>query len=43
MIGYAGVCRTDFSEAILPSKAYPTRPTDSRLRRMTLNKNILGI
>jgi hypothetical protein len=43
MIGYGGVCRTDFSETILPSKVYPTGPTDSRLRRMTLNKNILGI
>jgi hypothetical protein len=43
MIGYAGVCRTDFSETILPSKVYPIRPTDSRLRRMALDKNILGI
>jgi hypothetical protein len=42
MLGYSGVCRTDFSEAILPPKVYPTRATDSRLRRMVLNKNILG-
>jgi hypothetical protein len=40
MIGYSGVCRTDFSEAILPAKVYPIRPTDSRLRRMVLDKNM---
>ena len=43
MLGYAGVCRTDFSEAILPPKVYPIHPTDSRLRKMVLSKNILGI
>ena len=42
MIGYSGVCRTDFSEALLPPKIYPTRPKDSRLRKMVLNKNTLG-
>lgn len=42
MLGYSGVCRTDFSEAILPPKVYPTRPADSRLRKMVLNKNLLA-
>jgi hypothetical protein len=42
MIGYSGACRTDFSEAILPPKVYPIRPTDSRLRKMVLSKNMLG-
>jgi hypothetical protein len=41
MIGYSGVCRTDFSEAIMPAKVYPLRDSDSRLRRMVLNKNML--
>ena len=41
MIGYTGACRTDFSEAILPHKVYPVRDTDSRLRKMVLNKYML--
>src|SRR6266446_6863312 len=41
LIGYTGACRTGFSEAILPHKVYPLRDTDSRLRKMVLNKNIL--
>lgn len=41
MIGYTGACRTDFTEAILPHKVYPIRATDSRLRKMVLNRNIL--
>jgi hypothetical protein len=41
MIGYTGACRTDLSEAILPHKVYPLRDTDSRLRKMVLNKNML--
>jgi len=42
MIGYTGACRTDFSELIMPHKVYPVRDTDSRLRKMVLNKNIFG-
>ena len=42
MLGYSGACRTDFSEAILPHKVYPIRETDSRLRRMVLNKTPRG-
>jgi hypothetical protein len=41
MIGYLGACRTDFSEVILPHKVYPIRETDSRLRKMVLDKNML--
>jgi hypothetical protein len=42
MLGYTTACRTDFSEAILPPKLYPIHPTDSRLRRMVLSKNMLN-
>jgi len=42
MIGYCGVCRTDFSELIMTPKAYPTRRSDSRLRKTVLNKHMLG-
>jgi hypothetical protein len=41
MIGYTGACRTDFSEVIAPPRVYPIRDTDSRLRKMVLNKNML--
>jgi len=41
MIGYCGVCRTDFSEAIMTPKTYPIRQSDSRLRKMVLNKDML--
>ena len=42
MYAYAGVCRTDFSEVIMPSKTYPLRESDSRLRRLVLDKNCLA-
>jgi hypothetical protein len=42
MLGYSGTCRTDFSEALVPHKIYPIRDTDSCLRKMVLNKNIVG-
>ncbi len=42
MIGYSGVCRTDFSEVIMTPKVYPVRESDSRLRRMVLEKNRMG-
>jgi hypothetical protein len=41
MIAYTGVCRTDFSELIIEPKVYPVCDSDSRLRRMTLSKNLL--
>jgi hypothetical protein len=40
MVAYNGACRTDFSEAILPHKVYPIRATDSRLRKMVLDKKL---
>lgn len=42
MVGYSGACRTDFSEHIMPAKVYPIRDSDSRLRKMVLDKNRLG-
>jgi hypothetical protein len=42
LIGYHGACRTDFSEVIMPHTVYPVRDTDSRLRKMVLNKNMFG-
>jgi hypothetical protein len=41
MLGYTGACRTDFMEVITPHTVYPVRDTDSRLRKMVLNKNML--
>jgi hypothetical protein len=41
MHGYIGACRTDFSEMIQAHNVYPLRSTDSRLRRMVLDKNML--
>jgi hypothetical protein len=41
MLGYTGVRRTDFSELLISQNVFPTRETDSRLRKMLLNKNIL--
>lgn len=41
MIGYTGVCRTDFSEVIMTPKNYPIRKSNSRLRRMVLNRALL--
>jgi hypothetical protein len=40
MLGYTGACRTDFMEVITPHTVYPVRDTDSRLRKMVLNKNM---
>ena len=41
MLGYTGAVRTDFSEWIMPVKTYPVRESDSLLRRMVLDKNML--
>ncbi len=40
-LGYSGICRTDFSELIMAPKLFPVRPTDSRLRRMVLDKGFI--
>jgi threonine synthase len=36
-----GACRTDFTEAIPPHKVHPIRDTDSRVRKMVLNRNMV--
>lgn len=41
MLGYTGVRRTDFSELFMPEDVYSIRDSDSRLRKMVLNKNML--
>lgn len=41
MLGYTGACRTDFSETFMPPKVYPVRESDSLLRRMVLQKELL--
>jgi hypothetical protein len=41
MLAYTGACRTDLSEAIMEPKVYPIRHSDSRLRKLVLDKNIL--
>jgi hypothetical protein len=40
MLGYTGACRADFSDDVVPPRVYPVRPTDSRLRRMVLDRNM---
>ena len=41
MLGYTGVCRTDFSEVLMTPKVYPIRDTDSCLRKLVLDKQML--
>ncbi|MGH7243092.1 MAG: hypothetical protein ACREJD_06725 [Phycisphaerales bacterium] len=41
MLGYTGACRTDFSELLMTPKVYPSRPTDSVLRKLVLDKSAL--
>jgi hypothetical protein len=43
MYAYSGVCRTDFSEVIMTPRTYPARETDSRLRRLVLDKQCTNI
>ncbi len=43
MLGYTGACRTDFSETFMQPKVYPIRESDSRLRKMVLQKNLLKL
>ncbi len=42
MIGFNGVCRTDFSEVVMTPQVHPTTDSDSRLRKMVLNKHFKG-
>ena len=41
MYGYSGACRTDFSEVIMNSIVYPKSDSDSRLRKLVLDKHRL--
>jgi hypothetical protein len=41
MLGYTGVCRTDFSELVMTPKSYPAHDSDSHLRRLVLDKHLL--
>jgi hypothetical protein len=43
MYGFTSVCRCDFSETYMPSFAYPTRPNDSRLKRLVTDRRAYGI
>jgi hypothetical protein len=43
MYGYTGAHRTDFYEEVIDPIVYPVRPTDSRLRRLVLDKGLLDI
>jgi hypothetical protein len=40
MLGYSGICRTDFHETFAHWQNYAVRPEDSRLRKMVLMKNL---
>jgi hypothetical protein len=40
MLGYTGVCRTDFADTLMTSRGYPIRDADSRLRQMVLNRSL---
>jgi hypothetical protein len=41
MLGYTGICRTDFSDMLLPLEVFPIRETDSRLRKLVLKSSHL--
>ena len=41
MLGYTGVCRTDFSQLIMEEKVYPENKSDSTLRKLILNDKYL--
>lgn len=38
MLGYSGVCRTDFSELMIKPKRYPVRSSDALLRQLILDR-----
>jgi hypothetical protein len=42
MLGYTGVYRTDFSEVVKRLSIFPTSVSDSRLRKMVLNRALLA-
>jgi hypothetical protein len=42
MLGYTGTYRTDFSEVVSTPKPFPIGPSDSRLRKMVLDRYMLA-
>jgi hypothetical protein len=38
MLGYTPICRTDFSDMVLPPMVFPVQQTDSRIRKFALDK-----
>lgn len=42
MYGYTGASRTDFTEVFMPQNEYPVRESVSRLRKMVMDKNMIG-
>jgi len=43
MYGYTSVCRSDFSESYMPTPSFPSAPTDSRLKRLVLDRDADGV
>jgi len=41
MYAYMSTCRTDFGEFLVSTKTYPVRDSDSRLRKMILNREFM--
>jgi len=41
MLGYTGALRTDFTEVTTTPKLFPVKSTDSRLRKMALDRGML--
>ena len=41
MLAYVSPCRTDFGEVLLNRKTYPIQGSDSRLRKMVLNREFM--
>jgi hypothetical protein len=41
MYAYVSPCRTDFGEVLLERKTYPTSDSNSRLRKMVLNREFM--
>ncbi len=41
MLGFTGAVRTDISELIMPHRTCPIRKSDSLLRKMVQDKNML--
>jgi hypothetical protein len=38
MYGFTSMCRCDFTETYMPGFSYPTRPSDSRLKRLVIDR-----